>query len=102
MTARGFDVFDQLAAAAQPAPRVVTPTAPTPAAQATTARAATRTDTRLLRGFTYLLIFAGVAFLAALLVSVTPLGRIDADITVPFVAVCLAAVAAIAWGTWRA
>ena len=45
--------------------------------------------------------FAGVLFLAALLVTVTPLGRIDADITVPFVAVVLGGLALVVWGTVR-
>lgn len=95
MTA-GFDVFDQMAVAATPPPRMVQPTAPVQAAPT-----AKRDAARLLRGAAYLAVFAGVLFLAALLVTVTPLGRIDADITVPFVAVVLGGLALVVWGTVR-
>ena len=40
-------------------------------------------------------------FLAALLVTVTPSARIDADITVPNVAVVLGGLALVVWGTVR-
>ncbi len=99
MTARGFDVFDQMAAAAvlpSPTP-TVTPTAPR--AQATTI-AARRTN-RPLRAFVCMGAFAVLLLLAAALVTVTPIGRIDADITVPFVAVCVGAVGASAWVVLR-
>ena len=97
MTARGFDYFDAMAVAATPPPRMVQPTAPAPATTPT----ARRDATRLLRGFAYLLTYAGAMLLAALLVTVTPLGMIDADITVPFVAVVLGGLALVVWGTVR-
>ena len=78
----------------------VTPTAPAPAAtvQATATR---RSSDRLLRGSAYLLTCASALLLAALIATVTPLGAIDADITVPFVAVFVGVLAAIAWGMTR-
>jgi len=39
--------------------------------------------------------------LAALIVTVTPIGAIDADITVPFLAVFVGGLAAIAWAVLR-
>ena len=48
----------------------------------------------MLRFYAYLLTFAGALWMSALIVALTPLGRIDADITVPFVAVALAGLVA--------
>ena len=90
MTARGFDVYDQMvtvAATPQPTP------APAPTAQAATMPRARGADV-MLRFCAYLLTFAGALWMAALIVALTPLGRIDADVTVPFVAVVLAGIAA--------
>jgi hypothetical protein len=42
-----------------------------------------------------LAVFAGVLLAAGLIVKMTPLGRIDADITVPFVVVVLAVASVI-------
>ena len=103
MTARGFDVFDQMAAAAVVAgttPRTQTAQpAPTTAAPTTTKRAA---PDRMLRAGAYLLTFAGAVLLLAVPAAFTPAGRIDADITVPFVAVTPGALAAIVWDAVRA
>ena len=90
MAARIYDIYDLSS------PAFVEPTAPVQAAPTTT-----RGPARLLRSMAYLAVFAGVLFLAALLVTVTPLGRIDADITVPFVAVVLGGLALVVWGTVR-
>ena len=97
MAARVFDIYNLNSP-------MVTPTAPAP--QASTAAApqvptATRGSARLMRFSAYLLTFACVLFLAALIVTVTPLGAIDADITVPFVAVVLGGLAAIVWDVAR-
>ena len=54
-----------------------------------------------MRGSAYLLLFAGLLFLAAFLIAVTPLGRIDADITVPFLAVFVGGLGAIVWAVLR-
>ena len=91
MAARVHDIYDLNSP-------FVTPTAPP--AQATAARR-TRGPARLLRSMAYLAVIAGLLLLAALLVTVTPLGRIDADITVPFVAVVLGGLALVVWGTVR-
>jgi hypothetical protein len=99
MTARGFDYYDQMTAAVRPSPAPQAPTA-TAAPQATKATA-TRGSDRLLRAGALLLAFAGIMFLAALIVTVTPLGRIDADITVPFVAAVLGGLGVIAWAVLR-
>ena len=102
MTARGFDVFDQMAAAAVVAgttPR--TAPAPAPAPQATAAARRTAPD-KMLRGAVYLLTFAGVVLLLAALAALTPLGRIDADITGPFVAAVVVALVAVVVGAVRA
>jgi len=88
-TRRIFDIYDLNSA-------FVEPTAPTQTAPTAAKRAA-----RLLRGAAYLAVLAGVLFLAALLVTVTPLGAIDADITVPFVLLLLATLAAIVWSMVR-
>ena len=95
MTARGFDYYDQMTAAVRPSP---TPQAPTSTAAP---QAAARHSDRLLRGSAYLLLFAGLLFLAAFLIAVTPLGRIDADITVPFLAVFVGGLGAIVWAVLR-
>jgi hypothetical protein len=80
----------------------VTPTAPAPAATVQATATTRRSADRLMRGSAYLLTFAGVLLLAALIVAVTPLGRIDADITVPFVAVFVGGLGAVVWATVRA
>ena len=90
MAARVYDIYDLNS------PAFVEPTAPVQAAPT-----AKRDAARLLRGAAYLAVLAGVLFLTALLVTVTPLGAIDADITVPFVLLLLATLAAIVWGTVR-
>ena len=90
MAARVYDIYDLNS------PAFVEPTAPVQAAPT-----AKRTAARLLRGAAYLAVLAGVLFLAALLVTVTPLGAIDADITVPFVLLLLATLAAIVWSMVR-
>ena len=90
MAARIYDIYDLNS------PAFVEPTAPVQAAPT-----AKRDAARLLRGAAYLAVLAGVLFLTALLVTVTPLGAIDADITVPFVLLLLATLAAIVWSTVR-
>ena len=90
MAARVYDIYDLNS------PAFVEPTAPAQAAPT-----AKRDAARLLRGAAYLAVLAGVLFLAALLVTVTPLGAIDADITVPFVLLLLATLAAIVWSMMR-
>ncbi|TXH50561.1 MAG: hypothetical protein E6Q97_20270 [Desulfurellales bacterium] len=91
MTAK-FDIYDLNTP-------FVSATAPTQMAPtATTTRAA---PDRVLRGAAYLLTFAGVVLLLAALAAFTPLGRIDADVTVPFVAVTLGTLAAIVWSMMR-
>jgi len=97
MTARGFDYYDQMTAAVRPSPTAPAPT-PTVAPQVATA---TRGSDRLMRAGAYLLVFVGLLFLAALIVTVTPIGAIDADITVPFLAVFVGGLAAIAWAVLR-
>jgi len=94
MTARVYDIYDLNS------PTMVTPTAP-PQAPTAPQRATRRSSSRLMRGSVALLTFAGLLFLAALLITVTPLGRIDADITVPFVAVFVGGIGAIAWAVLR-
>ena len=91
MAARVHDIYDLNSP-------FVTPTAPP--AQATAARR-TRGPARLLRSMAYLAVFAGVLFLAALLAAFTPLGRIDADVTVPFVLATFGTLAAIVWSMVR-
>ena len=91
MAARVYDIYDLNS------PAFVEPTAPVQAAPT-----AKRDAARLLRGAAYLAVLAGVLFLTALLVTVTPLGAIDADITVPFVLLLLATLAAIVWSMVRA
>ena len=90
MAARVYDIYDLNSAFVQP-------TAPAPQVIATTPRDARR----LLRGFAYLLTYAGALLLAALLAAFTPLGRIDADITVPFMLATLGTLAAIVWSMVR-
>jgi len=97
MTARGFDVYDQMVTvAATPQP---TPT-PTPTAQAATMPKARGADV-MLRFCAYLLTFAGALWLSALIVALTPLGRIDADITVPFVVFVVVGLVACVVGALR-
>ena len=91
MTTRIYDIYDLSSA-------FVEPTAPTTAAPTTAKRAA---PDRMLRAGAYLLTFAGVVLLLAVLAAFTPLGRIDADITVPFVEVTVGALAAIVWDALR-
>ena len=79
----------------------VTPTAPAPTPTAAPHAATRRSSNRLLRAAAYLLLFAGLLFLAALIITVTPIGAIDADITVPFVAVFVGGLGAIAWAVLR-
>jgi len=79
----------------------VTPTAPAPTPTAAPHAATRRSSNRLLRAAAYLLTFAGALLLAALIVTVTPIGAIDADITVPFLAVFVGGLAAIAWAVLR-
>lgn len=100
MAVRGFDVFDQMVAAAvapQPAPQAqtVTQTAPAPA------RTAMHAPDRVLWALAYLLIFAGALLLLAALAAFTPLGAINADIGVPFTAICVGVIAAILWSVVR-
>jgi hypothetical protein len=94
MAARVFDIYDLNSP-------MVTPTPTAPAAAPPQATPAKRNSERLLRGCAYLLAFAGVLLLAALTITVTPLGAIDADITVPFVAVVVGVPTAIAIATVR-
>jgi len=91
MAARVHDIYDLNSP-------FVTPTAPP--AQATAARR-TRGPARLLRSMAYLAVLAGLLLLAALLAAFTPLGRINADVTVPFVLVTLGTLAAIVWSMVR-
>ena len=91
MAARVHDIYDLNSP-------FVTPTAPP--AQATAARR-TRGPARLLRSMAYLAVLAGLLLLAALLAAFTPLGRIDADVTVPFVLATLGTLAAIVWSMVR-
>lgn len=91
MAARIYDIYDLNSPfVSATAPAVVAPAAP-----------ATHATARMFRGGAYLLTLAGALLLAALLVALTPLGRIDADVTVPFVAALVAALALIAWRVTR-
>ena len=90
MAARVYDIYDLNS------PAFVEPTAPVPAAPT-----AKRTAARLLRGAAYLAVLAGLLLLAGLLVALTPLGRINADVTVPFVLATLGTLAAIVWSMVR-
>ena len=91
MAARIFDIYDLSSA-------FVEPTTPAQSAPTTAKRAA---PDRMLRAGAYLLTFAGAVLLLAVLAAFTPLGRIDADITVPFVAVTVVTLAVIAWDAVR-
>lgn len=87
MAARIYDIYDLNSPfVSATAPVAVAPAAP-----------ATRATARMFRAGAYLLTLAGVLLLVALLVALTPLGRIDADVTVPFVALLVGALGAIAW-----
>ena len=90
-TRRIFDIYDLNSA-------FVEPTAPTQTAPTAAKRTA---PDRMLRAGAYLLTFAGAVLLLAVLAAFTPLGRIDADITVPFVAVTVGVLAAILWDALR-
>ena len=92
MAARVYDIYDLSSA-------FVEPTAPTQTAPTAARRAA---PDRMLRAGAYLLTFAGAVLLLAVLAAFTPLGRIDADVTVPFVAVTVVTLAAIVWDAVRA
>ena len=99
MAARIYDLYDLNS------PVMVTPTAPqtptaTVAPQAASATA-TRGSDRLLRAGAYLLVFVGLLFLAAVFDTVHPLITAITDITVPFVAVFVGGLAAIAWAVLR-
>ena len=99
--AASFEYYGQTVATATPPPPAayVPPQASTAAApQVATA---TRGSDRLMRAGACLLTFAGVLLLAAFLAAATPLGRIDADVTVPFLAVTVGGLAAIAWAVLR-
>ena len=88
MTARGFDVYDQMVTVAttpQPTPTPAT----TPTAQAAAMPKVRGADV-MLRFCAYLLTFAGALWLAALFDTVHPLVTAITDVTVPFVAVVLA------------
>ncbi len=96
MTARSFEYYGQSVAT------MVTPMPPQATAPTAPQRdTATRGSARLMRGSAYLLTFAGVLWLAALIATASPLGAIDADITVPFVAVVIVGLAAIVWDVMR-
>ena len=90
MTRATYDIYDLNS------PAFVEPTAP-----ATTATTTRRGSDKLMRGSVYLLIMAGVLFLAAFLVTVF-LSKTDVDLTVPFVAAVLGGLALVAWGVVRA
>lgn len=94
MAARAYDIYDLSSP-------FVSATAPTPTAPAPTVAKRTA-PARIMRGGAYLLTFAGALLLLAVLAAFTPLGRIDADITVPFVAIVLMGLAAVAWDVMRA
>ena len=103
MTARGFDYFDQMTAAAvlpvpTAAPAAAAPTtAPAPAAAAPT----WFNSDRLLRGSVYLLLLAGAFLLAAFLLAASPLARWDVDLTVPFLAALVGGIGAVGWAVAR-
>lgn len=79
----------------------VTPTAPAPTPTAAPHAATRRSSNRLLRAAAYLLTFAGALLLAALIITVTPLGRIDADITMPVVMVTFGGLGVVVWAVLR-
>ena len=91
MAARVYDIYDLSSA-------FVEPTTPAQSAPTTAKRAA---PDRMLRAGAYLLTFAGAVLLLAVPAAFTPVGKIDADITVPFVAVTLGVLAAIVWDALR-
>ena len=99
MTARGFEYYGQTVApvapvAPQPARTQPQPVQPTVTAQPQ-APAAFNSAARLLEAMVSLFVFAVALIAAGLIVNMTPLGRIDADITVPFVVVVLAVLTVI-------
>ena len=91
MTRATYDIYNLNS------PAFVEPTAPATQTQTATRRG----SDKLMRGSVYLLIMAGVLFLAAFLVTVF-LSRTNVDLTVPFVAMTLGGLALVAWGTVRA
>ena len=93
MTVRGFDIYDQMVAAAA-VPLQAPPEAPQAAAATATATkpTVTRAANRLLVFGVYMAVFAGLSLLAALLVTVTPIGAINLDVTQPFLATVAVAV----------
>lgn len=93
MATKVYDIYDLQSP-------FVAATAPAPQAAATT-ETTRRAPDRLLRGSAYLLLLAGALLLAAFLLAASPLGRIDADVTVPFLAVFLGGLGAIAWAVLR-
>lgn len=93
MAARVYDIYDLNSP-------MVTPTAP--AAKEAAARKAARGADRLLLGGEYLLLLSGVLLLAGAIVAATPLGYIDADVSVPLTAVMVAALGAIVAAAMRA
>lgn len=95
MASRVYDIYDLNAP-------FVAATAPTPTAPQTTPTTTTRAaPDKMLRAGAYLLTFAGVVLLLAALAAFTPVGRIDADVTVPFVVIVAATLTAIAWDAVR-
>ena len=91
MAARVYDIYDLNSAFVQP-------TAPAPQAIAT----AQRDATRLLRGFAYLLTYAGIHLMLAFVIAATALPAINADVGVVYVAALLTALVGVVWGGWRA
>ena len=89
MTRAIYDIYDLNSA-------FVEPTAPATQTQTATRRG----SDKLMRGSVYLLIMAGVLFLAAFLVTVF-LSRTDVDLTAPFVVAFVVGLAAVVWGTVR-
>lgn len=93
-----FEHYGQTVAPAAPPQQA---RAPQPQSAAPRVMTVTRSSTRALRAFVGLAILSAALFLAALIIAVTPLGAIDADITVPFVAVLVGGLGAIVWAALR-
>lgn len=91
MASKVYDIYDLQSP-------FVAATAPAPQAAPTATR---RGGDRLMRGSAYLLTFAGALILAAFILTASPLARWDVDLTVPFVAVLVCGLAAIAWAVRR-
>lgn len=96
MAVRGFEYYGQTVApvAPQPARPQPQPVQSTVTAQPQ-APAAGHAAARLLEAMVSLFVFAVALIVAGMIVTATPLRSIDADITVPFVVVVLAVLAAI-------